>query len=76
MVEEYQFVVTIFNVVLFIVLSKNIYFSRILCPLKVVYILFYVRTSYIFDNLSTVYNIYIVWYEKELNYKQVILSKA
>lgn len=69
MVEEYRFVVTIFNVVLFIVLSKNIYFSRILCPLKVVYILLYVHDSYIFDNLSTVYDMYIVWYEIKLNYK-------
>ena len=39
------------------------------------YILLYVHDSYIFDNLSTVYDMYIVWYEIKLNYKQVILSK-
>ena len=66
-VEEYRAYVTIFNVVCFLVLLKNIYFRRILCPLKVVYILLYVHDSYIFDNLSTVYDIYIVWYEIELN---------
>ena len=76
MVEEYEFVVTISYVFLFIVSSKNIYFRRILCPLKVVYILLYVHTSYIFNNLSIEYNIYILWYEIALNYKQEILSKA
>ena len=44
--------------------------------IKVVYIVLYIFVSYIFDIISTVYNVYITWCDVEIAPNQLMVSKA